>query len=49
MVIKIDFEKVYDHVDWNFLNFVLEAKDFGGKIEGLSSIYELFSFQQWPP
>lgn len=49
MVIKIDFEKVYDHVDWNSLNFVLEAEGFGGKIEGLSSIYEFFSFQQWPP
>lgn len=28
MVIKIDFEKAYDHTDWNFLNFVVEAKGF---------------------
>lgn len=28
MVIKIDFEKSYNHVDCNFLNFVLQAKDF---------------------
>lgn len=31
MMIQIDFEKAYDHLDWNFLNFVLEAEGFGVK------------------
>ena len=26
MVFKIDFEKAYDHVDWGFLEHVLERK-----------------------
>lgn len=28
IVFKIDFEKAYDHVDWDFLNHVLERKRF---------------------
>ena len=29
IVFKIDFEKAYDHVDWDFLDHVLEEKGFG--------------------
>ena len=28
VVLKIDFEKAYDHVEWEFLDFVLERKGF---------------------
>lgn len=28
-IFKIDFEHVYDHVDWDFLNFGLKEKGFG--------------------
>ena len=28
VVFKIDFEKAYDHVDWNFLDDVLKKKGF---------------------
>ena len=28
VVFKIDFEKAYNHVDWNFLDHVLEKKGF---------------------
>ena len=28
MIFKIDFEKAYDHVEWEFLDFVLERKGF---------------------
>ena len=31
MVFKIDFEKVYDHVDRGFLDHVLERKGFSTK------------------
>ncbi|WJZ91182.1 hypothetical protein VitviT2T_010279 [Vitis vinifera] len=31
VVFKIDFEKAYDHVDWGFLNHVLERKGFSLK------------------
>lgn len=31
LVFKIDFEKAYVHVDWNFLDFILEKKGFGRK------------------
>ena len=31
LVFKIDFEKAYDHVEWNFLDFVLEKKGFGSR------------------
>ncbi|KAH9734302.1 reverse transcriptase domain-containing protein [Citrus sinensis] len=30
-IFKIDFEKAYDHIDWDFLDFVLEARGFGQK------------------
>lgn len=29
MVLKIEFEKVYDYVDWDFLWFVLSKMGFG--------------------
>ena len=29
VVFKIDFEKAYDFVEWDFLDFVLEKKGFG--------------------
>ena len=28
VVFKIDFEKAYNHVDWGFLDYVLEMKGF---------------------
>ena len=28
VVFKIDFEKAYDHVDWDFLDHVLDRKGF---------------------
>ena len=31
VVFKIDFEKAYDHVDWSFLEHVLERKGFSSK------------------
>ena len=31
MVFKSDFEKAYDHVDWGFLDHVLERKGFSAK------------------
>ncbi|RVW38699.1 hypothetical protein CK203_077511 [Vitis vinifera] len=31
VVFKIDFEKAYDHVDWGFLDHVLERKGFSSK------------------
>ena len=31
IVFKIDFEKAYDHVDWGFLEHVLERKGFSPK------------------
>ena len=31
VVFKIDFEKAYDHVDWGFLDHVLERKGFSAK------------------
>ena len=31
IVFKIDFEKVYDRVDWGFLEHVLERKGFSPK------------------
>ena len=29
VVFKIDFEKAYDHVEWEFQDFVFERKGFG--------------------
>ena len=29
IVFKIDFEKAYDHVSWEFIDFVLDKKGFG--------------------
>ena len=31
VVFKIDFEKAYDHVDWGFLNHVLQRKGLSQK------------------
>ena len=31
LVFKIDFEKTYDNVTCDFLDFVLQRKNFGGK------------------
>ena len=31
VVFKIDFEKAYDHVDWGFLDHVLQRKGFSQK------------------
>ena len=31
VVFKIDFEKAYDHVNWDFLDHVLEKKGFSPK------------------
>ena len=31
LVFKIDFEKAYDNVSWEFLDFVLQKKNFGSK------------------
>ncbi|KAM2902960.1 hypothetical protein COP2_002826 [Malus domestica] len=31
LVLKIDFEKAYDHVEWRFLDEVLQRKSFGNK------------------
>ena len=30
-MLKIDFEKAYDMLDWNFLDFVMEKKGFDTK------------------
>ena len=29
VIFKVDFEKAYDHVNWDFLDLVLEKKGFG--------------------
>ena len=29
LVFKIDFENEYDHVEWDFLDFTTEMKEFG--------------------
>lgn len=34
VVFKLDFEKAYDHVDWNFLDYALERKGFGERWRG---------------
>ncbi|KAL5567832.1 hypothetical protein UlMin_024407 [Ulmus minor] len=31
VIFKVDFEKVYDHVNWDFLDLVLEKKGFGAR------------------
>ena len=31
LVFKIDFEKAYDNVNWDFLDYVLQKKNFGSK------------------
>lgn len=35
MIIKVDLEKAYDRVDWNFLNWVLYASGFNNTLRGL--------------
>ena len=37
VVFKIDFEKAYDHVKWDFLNHVLEKKGFSPRWRKLMS------------
>lgn len=32
LVFKIDFEKTYDHVDWDFFGFCVEKERVGGKM-----------------
>ncbi|GMP41293.1 hypothetical protein CsSME_00011449 [Camellia sinensis var. sinensis] len=34
LIFKVDFEKVYDHVDWPFLDFVMDKKGYGGMLQG---------------
>ena len=31
VIVKIDFEKAYDHVKWDFVDHVLEKKGFSSK------------------
>ena len=31
LVFKLDFEKAYDNLNWDFLDFVLQKKNFGSK------------------
>jgi hypothetical protein len=35
LVLKLDYEKAYDRVDWTFLEEMLESRGFGIKIHGL--------------
>ena len=29
MILKLDFEKAYDCVDWDFLDFIMKSMEFG--------------------
>jgi retron-type reverse transcriptase len=29
LVLKLDYEKAYDRIDWNFLDYMLETRNFG--------------------
>ena len=34
IVFKVDFEKAYDHINWDFLDFVMEKNGFGTRWKG---------------
>ena len=44
IVFKIDFEKAYDHVDWGFLEQVLERKGFSPKWRSWMRWFILYKF-----
>lgn len=46
VALKIDLTKAYDHVDWEFLDYVLEKKywELSGQA-GLEVVYHLFHSQ----
>lgn len=37
MILKLDFEKAFDTLDWDFLDTVLQAKGFGS-LGGLEDV-----------
>lgn len=52
MIFKIDFDKAYDHVNWDFLDRVMDKKVFGYKrrMWMLGCIRSaLFDSYQWFP
>lgn len=48
MVIKLNFEKAHDLIDWNFLDFVLRIWIQMEKVDyELFTFYKFFYFNQW--
>lgn len=50
MVSKLDFEKAYYRVSWDFLDNVLSRKGFGGKMEEMDEgmfVDGVFCFSEW--